>query len=81
MGALIAVLADVAEIAAEIGMTAEAVVAGEALAAIDSEIAVMSLEGFSVADSLAAMGISGEKGVGGEGCALRNQAFYKSLSF
>lgn len=49
-----------AELAATLGVATETIVGGEALAAVEGELAALSLEGYSLGEGLSILGISGE---------------------
>ena len=61
MGAIISAIAGIGELVAATGFTADALIAGEAAAALEAQIsALVTIEGVTTADALAELGITAE---------------------
>ena len=61
MGAIISAIAGIGELVAATGFTADALIAGEAAAALEAQIsALVTIEGLTTAEALAELGITAE---------------------
>lgn len=61
MGAIISALAEVVELATLAGVSAEAVLTGEAVSLIEAEVAALGVtEGLTSSEAVALLGVTGE---------------------